>query len=79
MAGSKPIKLQRTCENCSTQGFTRNLYMITYKGNHGEIYVLETHCNGCGYSENENGEIRNFGKVFPQAEIEVYSINPERR
>lgn len=76
MAGTKPIKLDRTCENCSTQGLSHNLYMITFKGNHGEVYTLETHCNGCGYSEDGEGNLRNRGRIFPSVECE--SVGVER-
>ncbi len=70
MAGSKAKKVG-ACPNCESQGINNSsAYEISFKGNHGETYVLETHCNGCGWSVGAEGEIRNPGRNYSLAGIE---------
>lgn len=65
MGQSKPILLEDSCPNCAPQGFESRLYLITFKGNHGEHYELEIHCNVCGYAIGAEGEVRDEGVEFP--------------
>jgi hypothetical protein len=56
MAGSKARRVRNGCGNCGGDA-----HEISFRGNHGESWVLETHCN-CGWAIDGNGKLRNPGR-----------------
>lgn len=56
MAGSKALPSD-PCSICNS-----TTYEIWFRGNHGEEWLLEKHCNRCGWAiDGETGAIRNPG------------------
>ena len=57
MSGSKAIPAKEPCPHCNN-----TVHEIWFKGNHGEQWHLETHCNSCGWCiDPETGQTRNPG------------------
>jgi hypothetical protein len=57
MAGSFAIKISGGCPSCRGTACE-----IWFAGNHGEEFKLETHCAGCGWRVDGEGNLQDPGR-----------------